>query len=146
MSKSFFSKTIPVTLCLSGKLQLSSIVRKTYPNSSSPKLFKASACTKYRCLDIKLHYLWHSILLTCVVILPVNCFLPGQWFAPHFLAQKKYSKRTIPSEELDEVHLEETNILRKHSKRVVNGKANAFWNAKLLLFCNKFDHDKDESR
>ena len=39
---------IPVTLCLSGKLQLSSIVKKTYPNSSSPKLFKASACNNYR--------------------------------------------------------------------------------------------------
>ena len=46
--KSIFSRRIPVTLCLSGKLQLSSIVKKTYPNSSSPKLFKASACTKYR--------------------------------------------------------------------------------------------------
>ena len=48
LSKSIFYKRIPVTLCLSGKLQLSSIVKKTYPDSSSPKLFRASACTKYR--------------------------------------------------------------------------------------------------
>ena len=136
--KSIFSRRIPVTLCLSGKLQLSSIVKKTYPNSSSPKLFKASACTKYRMFRYQ-----DTLSITCYLI---NCSLPGQWFAPHFLVQKRYSKRTIPSEELDEVHLEVTNFLRKHSKWIVNRKANAFWNTLLLIFCNKLDHDKDEAR
>ena len=137
---------IPVTLCLSGKLQLSSIVKKTYPNSSSPKLFNESACTKYRMFRYQDTLSITCFLLTCVVSLLLNCSLPGQWFAPHFRARKTYSKRTIPSEELDEVHLEETNFLRKYSKLIVNRKANAFWNTLLLIFCNKLDHDKDEAR
>ena len=75
----------PVTLFLSGKLQLSSIVRKTYPNSSKPRRLIESACKDSNAIFVILCYFWFKLLVKFHIskfgnlyTWSINCFsFPG---------------------------------------------------------------------